>query len=522
MASIRVFSGAVVGLEALPIEVEVDSTPGLHTFNIVGLPDKTVEESKDRIAAAIRNSGFIAPNQKNRRVVVNLAPADVRKEGPAYDLPIALGYLLTSDQLAFDTLGKVFVGELSLDGSLRKVNGVLPVAFMAKRRGFKEIVVPRANADEASIVSDLRVIGANKLDELSSYLSDKLTIEPAPEFDYGNFCVKASSSETGNDVDLKHVKGQETAKQALVIAASGGHNMLMQGPPGSGKTLLAQALAGILPPMSREEALEVTKIYSVCGLIGEEPIIHKRPFRNPHHITSAVAIVGGGSWPKPGEISLAHRGVLFMDEFPEFPRNVLESLRQPMESGEIVVSRAASSLKFPSRFMLIAAMNPCPCGNYGDQIKPCVCSPQNIYRYQKKVSGPVLDRIDIQINVPGETYDNLSSDVSGMTSSEAREIITTARKIQQTRFAGTRFLTNSEMGPKEIKKFCELTSDAEAAVKSVVISKGVSGRGYHKILKVARTIADIKNHKLIEANDVAEAVGYRMKITEGESFISVP
>lgn len=520
MASIRVFSGAIIGLDAIPIEVEVDSTPGLHFFNIVGLPDKSVEESKDRIAAAIRNCGFVAPSQKNRRVVVNLAPADIKKEGPSYDLPIALGYLLSTKQINFNPENKVFAGELSLDGSVRKISGILPLTFMAQKLGFKEIIIPKENTGEAAIVKNIRVVGIGNLRELSEHLTAKKIILPTPTVNYESTYQSISTLNASGQIDMSDIKGHENAKMALKIAASGGHNILMYGPPGSGKTLLAKALAGILPKMNYDEAIEVTKIYSVCGLTSKEAIISDRPFRNPHHTTSAVAIIGGGSWPKPGEISLAHRGVLFLDELPEFPRNVLESLRQPIENGEVTVSRAAGTVKFPARFMLVGAMNPCPCGNYGDDIKICTCSSQSVYRYQRKISGPVLDRIDIQINVPRETYAKITGTTQGETNAQFRKSIHEARLIQLKRFADIGLQTNSEMGPREIKKYCSLPADAEQLVKSAVINHGLSGRGYHKILKIARTIADINETDAIQASHIAEAVGYRIK-SENEAFGSL-
>src|SRR3989344_6056697 len=511
MPSFKVFSGAVIGLDCFAIDVKVDSTPGLHTLNIVGLPDKSVQESKDRIESAIRNSGFVSPHKKNNRVIVNLAPADIKKEGPAYDLPIAIGYLMATKQLKPYSGKRIVSGELSLDGSLRRISGVLPMAMLAQELGFDEIIIPKENVAEASVVKNLRVIGAATLKEVCGYLHKPDLIEPTSHLNYSDYVLKSSRGSDLHDFDIYHVRGQENAKRAILIARSGGHNLLMYGPPGSGKSMLAQSLSSILPEMSQSEALEVTKIYSIAGLIKDEPIVKIRPFRSPHHTTSAVAVIGGGTWPKPGEISLAHRGVLFLDELPEFSRSVIEALRQPVESGEVVVSRAAGSVKFPSRFMLVAAINPCPCGNYGDELKSCVCSANSIFKYQRKISGPMLDRIDIQINVPRETYDKISGKASGVKSSEMRSMVTKARSIQRERLFDSNLQTNSEMRPKEIEKYCNLDSEAEGLVKKAVTSHNLSGRGYHKILKISRTIADLDNSENIILKHVAEAISYRIK-----------
>ena len=510
MSSIRLFSGAISGLEAFPVEVEVDSTPGLHFFNIVGLPDKTVDESKDRIASAIRNSDFVAPNQKNRRVIVNLAPADIKKEGSSYDLPIALGYLLTTSQIAFNTEGKLFFGELSLDGSLRRINGVLPLAIMARQSGFRELFLPTENAAEAALVSNISIIGAKNIQEVVAHLTGKQPISPTKPQSYQEL-LDDPVTKIIPHIDINQVRGQENAKRALTIAAAGGHNILLYGPPGTGKSMLAQALLGIMPDISYEEALEITKIYSICGLTNGTPIITSRPFRSPHHTTSAVAIIGGGSSPKPGEISLAHRGVLFLDEMPEFPRNVLESLRQPMENGHVTVSRASGSARFPSKFMLVGAMNPCPCGNYGNDAKACVCSAQTVYKYQKKISGPLLYRIDIQINVPRETYENIKSGPGGASSAQIKSQINGILAVQQARFTGLPIRTNSEMTVKEVEKYCHLDDSAEELIKNAMIDHGLSGRGYHKILKLGRTIADLAGADLIGAQHIAEAISYRVK-----------
>lgn len=509
----KIYSAAIVGLDAQIIEVEVDASYGLRHFEIVGLPDKAVQESKERVGAAIKSSNFQSPHSQPQRVLVSLAPADLKKEGSLYDLPIALAYLSASDQIRFNPQDKILVGELALDGKLRPIKGALSLAFAAKERGFEEIILPKENAPEAALVSasnktekNIKIIGAESLKETIDYLKGKIRIAPF-EVNIKDFLKKPKYP-----IDLGWIKGQESSKRALEITAGGAHNLLMTGPPGAGKSLLATSLPSILPDFSFEEALEVSKIYSAAGLLPKgKPLINSRPFRSPHHTTSEAALIGGGNPPRPGEITLSHRGVLFLDEFPEFHRDVLESLRQPLEQGKITILRAKHHLTFPTRFTLIAAANPCPCGYYGDQNKPCQCLSSQIAKYRRKLSGPLIDRFDLFIEVPHLKFEKLTAPDEENCSVKIKERVERTRQIQRERFAKEKILVNSEMQIPQIKKYCQIDLKSQNILKRFVDSAKLSARGYHRVLKVARTIADLDGSEKINYNHLTEALMYRIK-----------
>lgn len=499
----NVCTGAIKGIEGFAVSVEVDIAPGLPTLAVVGLPDAEVRESKERVVAAVRNSGFDFPT---KRITVNLSPAELRKSGTQFDLPIALGILAASEQLSPDAAAKIkdllVLGELALDGSLRPCAGVLPMLISCKKLG-KTAVIPPQNVLEGQ-VSGAPFITPHTLKELAGYLEGKLTLQDV-KLSY----VPQEEESPVAELDFSEVKGQALAKRALEIAAAGGHNVLMIGLPGTGKSMLAKRFPGILPPLTQEESLEITKIYSICNLMGKSRLLTRRPFRDPHHTISDVALIGGGSTPRPGEVSLAHNGVLFLDEFAEFSRSSLEVLREPLENGRVTISRAKETVSYPARFTLIAAMNPCPCGHLGDPIKPCTCSPMQVNRYKSRISGPLLDRIDLTVNLNPVKYSDWNKKSEGETSAQIRERVLKAREIQRNRFKNSATTANAFMTPKEIKEFCLLPAGADSILETAMRKFGLSARSLDKILKTARTIADLDGKENIEVKHLVEVMQYR-------------
>ncbi len=499
----KALSSALLGIDAVIVDVEVDIAQGLPQFATVGLPDGAVKESKDRVKSALKNAGYDFPP---RKITVNLAPADLKKEGAAFDLPISVGILAATGVIKGERLKEfLLLGELSLDGSVKPVRGCLPVAVAARSAGLRGIVVPLENAPEGAVVEGVDVIGVTELAEVVEFLNGEREIEPF-RVDVAEFFER--SAEAGDD--FSEVKGQEHAKRALEVAAAGAHNIIMIGPPGSGKTMLSRRIPTILPRMSFEEAIETTKVYSVMGLLDREnALVAQRPFRSPHHTISDVGLIGGGNTPRPGEVSMANHGVLFLDELPEFKKHVLEVLRQPLEDGRVSISRALMSLTYPSRFMLVAAMNPCPCGYLGDPLHPCSCTPIMVQRYRSRISGPLLDRIDIHIEVPAVKYRDLADGREGESSGDIGSRVERARGVQRDRFKGSKVHSNAQMTPRFIKKFCEPDTAGSRLLELVTDRLGLSARSYSRILKVARTIADLDGSDAVREQHVSEAIQYR-------------
>jgi magnesium chelatase family protein len=520
MSFAKVYSAQVNLLRGTIVTIEVDLSKGLHSFSVVGLPDKAVDESKDRVSGAIKNSGFKSPKAKNQKIIISLSPADLKKEGPFFDLAIALSYLLAAGDIKFNSEKKIFLGELGLDGTLRRIHGALPLAQEAKRRGFEEIYLPKENAVEAALVEGINIFGANSLKEVIEHidqtkkplqkdgekeeLKNKIPIQPPTKINYKKELART---------DFRDIRGQEGAKRGLEIAAAGGHNIAMYGPPGTGKTMLARAFSQLLPDLEMEEILEITGIHSVVGNT-ERGLVCFPPFRAPHHTSSYVSIIGGGTYPKPGEVTLAHRGVLFLDEFPEFEKRVIESLRQPLEDNIVSISRAKGTAIFPSNFILVAAMNPCPCGNAGSKQKACICKPSDLDRYKRKLSGPIIDRIDLWVSVGNVDYKKLGGEGHGEPSEKIKERVERAREIQKKRFKkfGKEITTNSEMNVKDLGVMVHLDGKVRDLLDDSAEHLGLSARAYHRVIKIARTIADLENSPEIEENHILEAIQYRPKV----------
>lgn len=508
MSFARVYTAQTNLLAGQIVTVEVDLSKGLHAFSIVGLPDKAVEEARDRVSSAVKNSGFTSPKSKNQKVVVSLSPADTKKEGSFFDVAIALGYLLADEDITFDPGKKLFLGELALNGEVLPIRGALPLSEKAKQSGFSELYIPKENAREAALVQGITVYGVDTLSELIAHLTDQsISIIPTPE-------TQIEDIETETIVNFQDIRGQEGAKRGLEIAASGGHNVAMYGPPGTGKTMLARAFQALLPSLSNKEALEITSIHSIAGHLKNTVMINA-PFRSPHHTSSYVSIIGGGTFPKPGEVTLAHRGILFLDEFPEFDKRVIESLRQPLEDNMVSISRAKGTALFPSNFILVAAMNPCPCGFRGSKKRECVCTAGDIARYNRKLSGPIMDRVDIWIEVGAIEYEKLGSDApSGESTENIKLRVKNARNIQGKRFQDSdrKILANSDMGAKDIAKYIPLSKDTEAILNQSATKLNLSARAYHRVLKLARTIADLEGNEVVESKHILEALQYRPRI----------